>query len=151
MAHRLAVMKRAAMMLLVEDDPHDVFMATLAFEAAGLDKEVAIATDGRDALDFLLQSGRHTDRPVGSPQLILMDLNMPRMNGFELLSAIKQNHLLAHIPVVIFTTSGAERDREACAALGAEDYLVKPHNFEEFVSLVGKLTTRWLQADNLAM
>lgn len=148
---RSTVMKRAPMMLLVEDDPNDVFMATLAFEATGLDKEVAITSDGKDALDFLYRSGRHAERPVGLPQLILMDLNMPRMNGVELLKAVKYDEALAHIPVVVFTTSGAERDREACAALGAEDYLVKPGAFQDFVSLVGNLTSRWLQSDNLAM
>ncbi|AFZ67035.1 response regulator [Deinococcus peraridilitoris] len=144
-------MKRAPMMLLIEDDPNDVFMATLAFEATGLDQEVAITNDGRDALDFLYRAGRHAERPVGFPQLILTDLNMPRMNGLELLKAIKHDETLAHIPVVIFTTSDAERDREACAALGAEDYLVKPGDFQDFVSLVGNLTSRWLQSDSLAM
>jgi len=139
------------MMLLVEDDPNDVFMATLAFEATGLDQEVAIACDGRDALDFLHRAGRHAGRPAGFPRLILLDLNMPRMNGLELLKAVKRDEALAHIPIVIFTTSGDPRDREACAALGAEDYLVKPHDFQEFVTLVGNLTTRWLQADNIAM
>jgi CheY-like chemotaxis protein len=139
------------MLLLVEDDPNDVFMATLAFEAVGLDREVAVTSDGRDALDFLQRTGRHTERPAGFPQLILMDLNMPRMNGFELLSAVKHDASLAHITVVVFTTSGTQRDREACAALGAEDYLVKPHDFQEFVNLVGHLTTRWLQTDSIAM
>ncbi|MFD1734116.1 response regulator [Deinococcus malanensis] len=112
---------------------------------------MAIVNNGRDALDFLHRSGRHAHWPEGVPQLILTDLNMPQMDGLELLKTIKEDDRLAEIPVVVLTTSTAERDREACALLGANDYLVKPHNFEDFVLLIDTLTTRWLQTDSLAM
>ncbi|WP_240741915.1 response regulator [Deinococcus sp. KSM4-11] len=139
------------MILLVEDDPNDVFIATLAFEATGLDTELAVTQNGHDALDFLQRSGSYAQRPAGSPQLILLDLNMPRMNGFDLLKAVKQDELLAPIPVVIFTTSDAKRDRALCATLGADDYLVKPNDFQDLITLVTALTTRWVQPSHLAM
>ncbi|CAM3687445.1 Response regulator with CheY-like receiver domain and winged-helix DNA-binding domain protein [Deinococcus saxicola] len=144
-------MTRPPMILLVEDDPNDVFMATLAFETTGVDLELTIAAHGGDALAYLQRSGPYTHRPAGFPNLILLDLNMPQMNGFELLRAMKQDGVLSRIPVVILTTSTSERDRETCTALGADGFLVKPQEFHGLLTLIGDLTTRWLPTARLAM
>ncbi len=142
-------MNSAPRLLLVEDDPNDVFMATLAFEVIGLDQQLVVAHDGQDALDYLQGPSAHG--PAGLPRLILLDLNMPRMNGFELLKAVKQHEVLAHIPMVVFTTSVDEKDRAACSRLGASEYLVKPQTFEDLLDIIGTLTARWLSASDIAM
>ena len=136
--------------LLVDDDPNDVAIAQLAFELSGLDEDLAVAYDGLDALEYLRRTGAHQHRPAGSPYLVLLDLNMPRVDGFDVLRAVRHDDALAHIPIVVFTTSDAERDRVRCTELGADDYLVKPSGMQQLMTVIGDLTSRWLQEDSVA-
>lgn len=133
--------------LLVEDDQFDVELARLAWAESALSGEPEVVRDGQDALNYLRREGQYHSRVAGEPRLVLLDLNMPRVSGLELLGALKRDPELRHLPVVVFTTSDERRDREACAALGADDYLIKPSNFERFVGLLNDLAARWLGPD----
>ncbi|WP_309572461.1 response regulator [Deinococcus sp.] len=137
--------------LLVDDDPNDVAIAQLAFEWSGLHEDLAVAHDGLDALEYLRRTGTHQHRPVGSPHLVLLDLNMPRVDGFDVLRTVRHDDALVHIPIVVFTTSDAQRDRVRCNDLGADDYLIKPSGIEQFLTIIGDLTSRWLRDDSVAM
>lgn len=131
--------------LLVEDNELDIELARLVFEERGLEGEVAVARDGQEALDYLRREGPFLARPGGEPALVLLDLNMPRVSGYQVLSAVKGDPELQHLPVVVFSTSTTASDREACARLGANDYVTKPASFETFLSTVRDLTLTYLQ------
>ncbi|WP_264778518.1 response regulator [Deinococcus aetherius] len=137
-------------LLIVEDNAHDVELACAALELSNVQCKVSVARDGAEALDFLSRRGAYAGRPAGQPDLILLDLNMPRVNGHQVLCAIKGDAALREVPVVIFTTSNLSQDREACLACGADDYLLKPEGFAEFVTTINQLGRRWLTADRCA-
>jgi len=124
-------------LLLVEDNPYDLELTQLALELIGVLCEVVVARDGEEALDFL-------HRAQHLPDLILLDLNMPRVNGHEVLRALKQSVVFRHLPVVIFTTSGEEADRAACAASDADGYVVKPASFEGTLRTLQEVSQQWL-------
>lgn len=130
--------------LLVEDNENDVELARLAFAERGLEADVTVARDGQEALDYLYGEGPHTGRGEEAPALVLLDLNMPRVSGYEVLRRVKEHPRLRTVPVVVFTTSDAAGDRRLCDALGADAYLVKPFDFSSFVDVVGELATTWL-------
>ena len=130
--------------LLVEDNEFDIELARTAFDAIGLPGEPIVTRDGQEALDYLRREGEFAEPHPPSPQLVLLDLHMPRLDGLDVLRSVKQDQRLRDIPVVVFTTSNAPADRAACAALGADDYQVKPNDFGEFLTLVQLLTSRWL-------
>ncbi|WP_019587876.1 response regulator [Deinococcus apachensis] len=124
-------------LLLVEDNEHDVELARAALEESEVRCEVTVARDGQEALDLLRGAG-------SQPDLVLLDLNMPRVSGHEVLRAVKGDAALRHVPVVVFTTSNEASDRDACAAAGADDYVLKPGRFEGLVEAVNRLGRRWL-------
>ncbi len=123
--------------LLVEDDPGDVLMTKEAFEDYKLRNQLHVVTDGAEAMDFLRRQGEHTDAP--RPDLVLLDLNLPRMDGREVLQAIKSDPELASIPVVILTTSEAEEDVLRSYSLHANAYVTKPVDFERFIQVVRQI------------
>ncbi|EYB66423.1 hypothetical protein DEIPH_ctg139orf0153 [Deinococcus phoenicis] len=98
---------------------------------------VSVARDGQEALELL----RHTEH---LPDLVLLDLNMPRMTGHEVLRAVKGDAALREVPVVVFTTSSEPSDRATCAAAGADDYILKPSEFEDLIETLNALGRRWL-------
>jgi CheY-like chemotaxis protein len=118
--------------LLVEDDPGDVLMTREAF--AGHGAELHVVGDGAEALDFLYRRGRFTAAPV--PGLILLDLNLPKIDGRQVLGEVKADADLRRIPIVVLTTSGSEVDIVRSYALHANAYVTKPLEFEEFVQVV---------------
>ncbi|AFZ66198.1 response regulator [Deinococcus peraridilitoris] len=128
--------------LLVEDNELDIELAQLVFQERGLDGQVAVARDGQEALDYLRRRGVFESRPEGHPALVLLDLNMPRVSGFQVLSSVKNDPDLRHVPIVVFSTSKV--DRTACEELGADDYVPKPSSFEAFLSTMQDLTNTWL-------
>lgn len=130
--------------LLVEDDPLDAELATLAFDLAGYATSLVVTEDGQDALDFLRREGHHAPRPARLPALILLDLNMRRMNGFEVMKALRADPALRVIPVIVLTTSKSAADRTRCLELGATDYLHKPDHIDAFERLVHDLCHTWL-------
>jgi CheY-like chemotaxis protein len=123
--------------LLVEDDPGDVLMTKEAFEDYKLKNNLHVVNDGAEAMDFLRRQGEHTDAP--RPDLVLLDLNLPRMDGREVLQAIKSDPELASIPVVVLTTSEAEEDVLRSYSLHANAYVTKPVDFERFIQVVRQI------------
>ncbi len=123
--------------LLVEDDPGDVLITREAFEENKVRNALHVARDGEEALDFLYRRGRFADAP--RPGLILLDLNLPRYDGREVLARIKSDPDLMAIPVVILTTSEAEEDIVRSYQLHANAYVTKPVDFDRFIGVVRQI------------
>nr|WP_269810186.1 response regulator [Kineosporia rhizophila] len=119
---------------MVEDDPGDVLMTKEALEDTGVTSRLNVVGDGAEALDFLYRRGEYTDALL--PDLILLDLNLPRMHGREVLQVIKEDPELRQIPVVVLTTSEAEEDVLRSYDLHANAYVTKPVDFERFITTV---------------
>lgn len=129
--------EREIQVLLVEDDPGDVLMTREAFQDHKLRNELHVVNDGEQALQFLRQEGEFAGRP--RPDLVLLDLNLPRMDGREVLQAIKSDPELSSIPVVVLTTSEAEDDVLRSYSLHANAYVTKPVDFERFINVVRQI------------
>ena len=127
--------------LLVEDSPADVLIAREALSEAKLMNTIHVAEDGVEAMDFLHQRGKFASAP--RPDLILLDLNLPRKNGREVLAEIKVDENIKHIPVVVLTTSRDEEDILKSYNLHANCYVVKPVEFESFVKAVQSIQHFW--------
>lgn len=130
-----------AEILLVEDEPADAYLTRLAFEEAGIAAHLHHVGHGHEALDFLHRRPPYLEAP--RPGLILLDLNMPRMNGYEFMTALRAEPAFADIPVVVLTTSDVERDIEATRNYGAADYIVKPVDMDAFCHRMGRLASEW--------
>src|SRR5687768_5691445 len=128
---------REIVVLLVEDDPGDVLMTREAFEDYKVHNELHVVNDGTEAMAFLRREGDKADAP--RPDLVLLDLNLPRMDGREVLQAIKSDPELASIPVVVLTTSEAEEDVLRSYSLHANAYVTKPVDFERFIQVVRQI------------
>jgi chemotaxis family two-component system response regulator Rcp1 len=128
--------------LLVEDSPGDVRLTQEAFHAANVAVRLHVASDGVEAMAFLKREGVHANAP--RPDLTLLDLNMPRMDGREVLARMKQDDSLKTIPIVILTTSDSEGDIVKSYELHANSYLCKPVQFAAFESLVKSINDFWL-------
>jgi two-component system, chemotaxis family, response regulator Rcp1 len=128
--------------LLVEDSPGDVRLTKEAFRDADPQIDLRVAVDGVEAMAYLRQEGIHVDAP--RPDFILLDLNLPKMDGREVLAHIKEDDALKTIPTVILTTSDAEADIVTSYKLQANCYLSKPVQLEEFESLVKSINDFWL-------
>lgn len=123
--------------LLVEDDPGDVLMTKEAFEEHKLRNRLSVVSDGAAALAYLRREGEYAD--VSTPDLILLDLNLPRLDGREVLEAIKKDEELCRIPVVVLTTSQADEDILRSYQLHANAYVTKPVDFDRFISVVRQI------------
>jgi CheY-like chemotaxis protein len=123
--------------LLVEDDPGDVLMTQEAFEEHKLRNRLTVVSDGAEALAYLRQEGKYAD--VLLPDLILLDLNLPRRDGREVLEEIKRDEKLRRIPVVVLTTSQADEDILRSYQLHANAYVTKPVDFERFITVVRQI------------
>ncbi len=132
---------RAAEILLVEDNPADIRLTQEVFEEIGAPHRLHVARDGEEALAMLRRQGVHANVP--EPDLVLLDLNLPRKDGREVLAEIKSDPKLNHIPIVVLSTSRAERDVLACYHLHANCYLQKPVDFEAFAALIRGLQDFW--------
>jgi CheY-like chemotaxis protein len=123
--------------LLVEDDPGDVLMTREAFEHYRIRNTLHVVADGEQALQFLRRSGDYTEVP--RPGLILLDLNLPRRNGLEVLADVKSDSSLLSIPVVVLTTSQAEEDILRSYSLHANAYISKPVDFDKFIDVIRQI------------
>ena len=121
--------------LLVEDNPADVRLVQEAFKESRSESTLNVVFDGVEALAFLRREGQYTGVP--RPSLVLLDLNMPKKNGYQVLSEMKADPQLRFIPVMILSSSFLPEDREKTLALGAVRYVVKPQDFSQFLQLVG--------------
>lgn len=123
--------------LLVEDDPGDVLMTREAFEENKVANNLTVVSDGVEAMAYLRKEGEHAEAPT--PDLVLLDLNLPRMDGREVLAAMKSDEELRRIPVVVLTTSEAEEDVLRSYSLHANAYVTKPVDFERFIDVVRQI------------
>lgn len=123
--------------LLVEDDPGDVLLIREAFEYNKVHNNLNVVSDGEQALAYLRREGEHAD--ANRPDLVLLDLNLPRKDGREVLAEVKQDAALRTIPIVVLTTSEAEEDVLKSYQLHANAYVTKPVDFERFVSIVRQI------------
>ena len=131
--------------LLVEDNPDDVELTRIAFEEAKVGNLLHVVSDGAEALDYLFARGKHADRePAALPSLVLLDLNLPKVDGREVLQAIRANPATHKLPVVVLTTSAEPFDVDATYALGVNSYIRKPVDFEQFVWAVKQVGLYWL-------
>lgn len=129
--------------LLAEDSARDVELTLEALAENRLANEVVVARDGAEAWDYLTRSGRHANRPAGNPAVVLLDLKMPKMDGLEVLKAMRADAALRTIPVVMLTSSREERDVVESYSLGVNAYVVKPVAFSDFIDAVKNLGLFW--------
>lgn len=129
--------------LLAEDNPNDVELTLAALEEHNLANDVVVVRDGAEALDFLYSRGKFKARSGGNPAVVLLDIKMPKVDGLEVLRAIKSDDVLRTIPVVILTSSREERDLVESYKLGVNAYVVKPVNFNDFIDAVKTLGIFW--------
>ncbi len=129
--------------LLVEDNPNDVELTVNALQEAHLANPVDVVNDGEQALDYLHRRGRHAQRTGPLPAVILLDLKMPKLDGHEVLRAIRADPVLRLTPVVMLTSSREESDLYRSYESGANAYVVKPVDFEDFVAAINQLGFFW--------
>ena len=138
--------KKAALILLVEDNPADQRATQRAFERSKLDNRLAIVENGRDALDYLRKTGAFAPpAEAPRPDLILLDLNLPKLDGRQVLTEIKSDPILRIIPVVVLTTSSAEEDVVRSYGLGVNSFITKPVEAKQFIQTVLDLEHYWLR------
>lgn len=137
--------------LLVEDNPSDLKLTMHALKKHHLANPVHVARDGAEALEFVYRTGRYANRPDRLPDLILLDLKLPLVDGIEVLRKIKGDEKTRTIPVVVLTSSREDRDLSECYAHGANSYIVKPVDFEQFGDTVSQLGFYWLLVNQTPM
>ncbi|MEI9897605.1 MAG: response regulator [Chthoniobacter sp.] len=141
--------QRPVVILIVEDNPTDVLIAKEGFLHAEMRNTLHVADDGIEAMEFLRQRGKYADAP--RPDLIVLDLNMPRKNGHEVLAEIKADDDLKFIPVVVLTTSKSEEDINKAYRLHANCYISKPVDFDEFTKVVQTIQDFWFSIVTLPL
>jgi len=129
--------------LLAEDDPRDVELTLSALDEYNLANEVEVVNDGEQALDYLYRRGAFDGRPGGNPAVVLLDLKMPKVDGFEVLRTVKNDEKLRFIPIVMLTSSREEQDLVESYRLSVNAYVVKPVDFHDFVNAIKELGMFW--------
>jgi CheY-like chemotaxis protein len=136
--------------LLVEDNPDDVVLTLRAFKKNNIANEIVVAGDGLEALDYLFGTGKYKERNMSSmPAVILLDLKLPKMDGLKVLERMRADERTKLLPVVILTSSKEEQDVIGSYSLGANSYIRKPVNFNNFVDAVRQLHLYWLVLNEL--
>ena len=139
------------LILLVEDNPNDAELVVRAFRSASVANPVRVARDGAEALDFLFCAGAYLERKSDpSPFVVLLDLELPKVNGLEVLRRLKADSRTHSIPVVVLTASERDRDIDESRRLGAESYIVKPVDFHRFNQVAPQLKLSWSLVKNHA-
>ncbi len=138
-------MEKKKVILLVEDNPDDEALTLRALRKNNITNEITVARDGVEALDYLFGTGPHADRDTSlQPELILLDLKLPKLDGFEVLRKLRADERTKLLPVVILTSSKEQRDIVNGYGLGANSYIRKPVDFQQFVDAVRQLGLYWL-------
>jgi two-component system response regulator len=138
-------LKNRMVILLVEDNPDDEELTLLAFKESKILNEVIVARDGEEALDYLFGTGKHAGRDLSvMPQLILLDLKLPKVDGLEVLKRLREERRTRLLPVVILTSSKEESDLISSYSLGVNSYIRKPVDFSQFIEAVNQLGLYWL-------
>ena len=134
-------MSNQAPVLIAEDDANDVFLLRRAFQKLGIPHPLTVVHNGQEAIDYL-NGGRSQQM---YPALLLLDLKMPMLDGFDVLAWLQSNPPQQKLPVVVLTSSNQDKDIERARTMGADEYHVKPQEFEELIQIVDKVHQRWLK------
>lgn len=137
--------------LIAEDDADDRFLLQTAFEENGFKDRLQFVENGVDVLEYLAAVQQRNDHTFALPNFILLDLNMPKKDGREVLKEIKQNPDFRKIPVVIFSTTNNEQEMLRCYELGANSYITKPNSFEQLLEIVSTLREYWMQTSTIPL
>lgn len=131
------------LVLLVEDNPKDEILALRILKKINIIDEIIVVRDGSEAIDYLYRQGNNVDL-INLPKLILLDLKLPKIDGFQVLKKIREGQKTKYIPVVVFTSSTEEQDLKNSYKLGANSYIPKPIDFEQFSEVIKRLGLYWL-------
>lgn len=138
-------MGKSKILLLIEDNPDDEALTIRALKKHNIANEIVVARDGEEALDFIYTRGRFAERdPDNPPQVILLDLKLPKIDGLEVLRQIRNHPATRRVPVVVLTSSNEEKDIISSYDLGANSYVRKPVDFEQFLEAARQLGLYWL-------
>lgn len=140
MAHNYTITER--LILLVDDSPDDIMIAKRAFEKCQIRNKLYVTRDGEEAIQFLRKEGNYKDAPTSA--LVILDLNMPKVDGFEVLETIKSDDELKSIPIIVLTSSERDEDIQRAYKLGCNSFIVKPASFNDFVEAVMEIKRYWL-------
>lgn len=132
---------------MVENDADDILITRRAMNKAKIISRLIIVNDGEEALKFLRREGEYRDAAL--PSLILLDLKMPRVNGFEVLKELKKDEKLRVLPVIVFTSSERNEDVKLAYKLGCNSYVVKPVKFDEFIKVMEEIRRYWLETSEI--
>lgn len=135
--------------LIADDDADDRMFLEQALRSIGYSQEIQFVEDGEQLMDYLKQQGAYSYENAPWPNLIILDLNMPRKNGFQALEEIKADARLRRLPVVVMTTSSADEDVLRTYNLGVNSYITKPFNFNRLIEMMGALKTYWIDTVKL--
>ena len=139
------MIRKQNIILLVEDNADDVELTRMAFDKSHIVNEIVVVRDGQEALEYLFVTGAYAGRdPASMPSMILLDLNLPKLNGLDVLRRIRADERTRRLPVVILTTSSEEKDIIGGYDLGANSYVRKPVDFAEFADAARQLGLYWL-------
>lgn len=130
--------------LIVEDDPDDETLLLRALKKINVSNSVTVVRDGAEALDYMFKTGSYANRDSGNPAVVLLDINLPKVDGLEVLRRVRGNPPTRHQPVVILTSSDEQEDMVRGYELGANSYVRKPVEFDEFADAVTRLGLYWL-------
>ncbi len=139
---------KSLIILMADDDDDDCLLAKKALEQSGLVAQLNFVKDGEELMDYLCERNDY-ECDVSKPDIILLDLNMPKMNGLEALKAIKSNQMLSHIPVIVLTTSKADHDICNSYSFGASSYITKPASFKGLVETMDMIKKYWFEVVEL--
>ena len=137
-------MPEPSLILIADDDQNDVFFLQRAFRRVGLEHELVHVADGQEAVDYLTDNSDGNPKTRRMPDLLLLDLKMPKMTGFEVLSWLQTQPRLGDLRVIVLSGSNQPRDMEQAKSLGADDYYVKPVEFDDLMKFVQEVDKRWL-------
>ena len=138
-------LNKSKIILLVEDNPDDITLTRRALKKNNILNELVVAEDGAEALDYLFGTGKYSGRDTAvHPQVILLDLNLPKIGGLEVLRRLRSDERTSLLPVVVLTTSNEDRDRVESYRLGSNSYVRKPVDFDQFSKAVQQLGLYWL-------
>lgn len=137
------------LILIADDDADDRMFLEQALRHSGYTHDIQTVEDGEDLLDYLRRQGRYEGNELRWPTLLILDLNMPRKNGFQALSEIKDDEKLRRLPVVVMTTSAADEDVIKTYNLGVNSFITKPFNFNRLVEIISALKIYWLETVKL--
>ncbi|MCK8492763.1 MULTISPECIES: response regulator [Spirosoma] len=135
--------------LIADDDADDRMFLEQAMRQNGYNQTIEFVEDGEQLMEYLRQEGRYSNQNVPWPNLLILDLNMPRKNGFQALSEIKDDPKLRRLPVVVMTTSSTDEDVIKTYNLGVNSFVTKPFNFNRLVEMIGALKTYWMDTVKL--